>query len=71
MISILSLFECIACSSSVSLEETKLTAVASWIFQVSDVLRSLMIFLKYRLILLRYSSVDRVSFLSPSLSYAM
>ena len=36
MISMLSLFECITRSSSWSLEEIKLFAIANWIFHVSD-----------------------------------
>ena len=38
MISMLSFSECITCSSSLSLEETKLIAIVNWIFQVLDFL---------------------------------
>ena len=41
MISILSLFECITRSSSLSIKKIKLFAVANWIFHVSDFLRLL------------------------------
>ena len=39
MISMLSLFYCIIRSSSVSLEEIKLSAIVKWIFYVSDFLK--------------------------------
>ena len=71
MISILSLFECITRSSSVSLEEIKLIAIAIWIFQVSDFVRLFMISFKYDLILLRHYSDDSVLFLSLLPSYSI
>ena len=49
MISLLSLFECIMHSSSLSLEQIKLVAVANWIFHVPDFLRLFMISFKYEL----------------------
>ena len=39
MISMLSLFECILRSSSLSLEEIKLIAIVNWIFHMPDFLR--------------------------------
>ena len=65
----LSLFEWITSFSSLSLEEIKLIAIFSWIFHVSDFLWSFAIFFKYVLILLRYCSIDKVSFLLPLPSY--
>ena len=66
-----SLVEYIACSPSLSLEETKLIAIVNWIFHVSDLLRSFIMSFKYGLILLRYSLTDSVLFLSPLLSYSI
>ena len=63
----LSLFECITRSSPLSLEDEKLIAIVNSIIHVSDFSRSLMISLKYKLILLRYSSIDGVLFQSPLL----
>ena len=60
MISVLSLFEWITHSSSLSMEEIKLFAIVNWIFHVSDFLRLFMMSFKYGLILLRYSSTDSV-----------
>ena len=60
MISMLSLFECITCSSSLSLEEIKLIAIVNCISNVSDFLRLFMMSFKYGVILLRYSSTDKV-----------
>ena len=51
MNSMLSLFECITHSSSLSLEVIKLTAIVNWIFYVSDSLKSFKISLRYGLIL--------------------
>ena len=68
MISMLSLFECITCSSSLSLEEIKLIAVVNCISNVSDFLRLFMMSFKYGVILLRYSSTDKVLFPLPLLS---
>ena len=66
----LSLFECISPSSSLSIEEIKLFAIVNLIFHVQGFLRLFMMSLKYGLILLRYSSTDSVSFKSPLLSYS-
>ena len=52
MNSMLSLFESITCSSSVSLEEIKLIAIVNSIFNVSDFLRLFMMSFKYGLLLL-------------------
>ena len=70
MISMLSLFECITCSSSLSLEEIKLIAIVNWIFHVSHFLRLFDVF-KHGLILLRYFLTDSVLFLSSLLSYLL
>ena len=40
---VLSLFQCITCSSSVSLEEIKLTAIVNWTVHVPDFWRSFII----------------------------
>ena len=48
----------------------KLIAIVNWIFHISDFLRSFMMSFKYGLILLRYSSIDRILFLSPLLLYS-
>ena len=71
VISMLSLFECITRSPSLSLEEIKLVAIVTLIFHVSDYLGLFMVSFKYGLILLRYSSFDSVLFLSPLLSYSI
>ena len=68
MVSMLSLFEYITRSSSLSMEEIKLFAILNRIFHVSDFLRLFMMSFKNGLILLRYSSTDRVLFL---VSYLM
>ena len=52
MISMLSLLECITGSSTLSSKETKLIAIANWIFHVLYFWR--LMFLKDGLILLRY-----------------
>ena len=63
MISMVSLFECIPCSSSLScLEEIKLFVIVNWI------VRSFTTSFKYGLILLRSSSTDSI-FLSPLFLY--
>ena len=62
MISMLSLFERTLFSSSLSLEEIKLIAIATLIYHTSDFLRLFMSF-KYGLISLTYSSTDSVLFL--------
>ena len=59
MISMLSLFECTTCYSSSSMEEIKLIVII-WIFHASDFLKLFLMFLKYGLIFLRYSSTDSV-----------
>ena len=60
MISMLSLFEFITRSSSLSMEEIKLFAIVNLIFHVSNFLRLFMKYFKYGLILLRHSSTDSV-----------
>ena len=70
MISMLSLLECITRSSSLSMEEIKLTAIVNPI-HVSDFLRLFMVSFKYGLILLRYSSTDSVLFLLLLFSYSI
>ena len=67
----LSFFECIQRYSSVSLEGIKLIVIVNCNFHVSDFLRLFMLSFKYGLILLRYSSMDSVLFLSPLLSYSI
>ena len=67
----LSSFECITCSLSLSMEEIKLFAIGNWIVHLSDFLRRFMMFFKYGLILVRYSSTDSVLLLSPLLSYSI
>ena len=64
---ILLFFECITRSSSLSMEETKLFAIANSIFHVSDFLRRFIMSFKYGVILFRYSSTDKLLFLSPLL----
>ena len=64
------LFECTTHSSSFPVEEIKLFAIANWIFQVSDFSRLLRMSFKYGLILLGYSSTEKVLFLSPLLLYS-
>ena len=64
----LSFFECITRSSSLSLEDIKLIAIVNWFFHVSYFLRSFMIFFRYGLNLLTYSTTNSVFFLSPLLS---
>ena len=71
MISILSPFECIIHSSSLSMEEIKLFDIFNWILHVSDFLRLFMISFKYGLVLIRYSSTDNILFLSLLLSYSI
>ena len=66
----LSLLQCITCSSLLSVEEIKLFAIVNWIFHVSDFLELFMISFKYGLILSKYSSTGSVLFLSPLLSYS-
>ena len=63
MISILSLFERNACSTSLSMKEMELFAIVNWIFLC---VRSFEIFympFKYGLTLLRHSSTDSDLFL--------
>ena len=71
MISMLSLFECTTCSSSLPMEEIKLFAIVNWVFHVPKFLRLFMMSFKYGLILLRYSSTDGVLFLPLLLSYSI
>ena len=67
MISMLSLFKFITCSSSLScLQEIKLIVIVNSIFHVSHILRLFLISFKYGLIFLRYVLTDSV-FLSPVL----
>ena len=62
----LSIFEWITRSSSLSLEEIKLIGIVNCIFHVSDNLKLFMMSSsKYGLISLRYSSAYSVLFLSP------
>ena len=61
----------ITCSSSTSLEETKLIAIVNWIFHVSDFWRLIIISLKYGLILCKCSFTDRFLLLSPLRSYSV
>ena len=63
MISILSLFERITCFSSLSMEEIKLFAIVNWIFHMWVFLRIFLMPFKYGLVLLRYTSTDKVFFL--------
>ena len=68
----LSVFECVTRSFSLSMEEIKLFAIANWIFhQMSDFFRLFIMSFKYGLILLRYSSAYSVLFLSSLLSYSI
>ena len=65
MISMLGLFECITCSSSLSIKKIKLFTIFNRIFYVSDFLKLFIMSFKCGLILLRYSSTDSILFLSP------
>ena len=64
IIFMLLLFECIGCSSSLSMEEIMLFAIVNSIFHGSDLLRLFMMSFKYGPILLRYFSTDSVLFRS-------
>ena len=64
-------FECITRSSSLSLEEIKVIAIVNGIFHVSDFSRLFIMSFKYGLTILRYSSADRVLFLSLLISYSI
>ena len=66
----LSLFECITGFSLLPLKGIKLITIVNSIFHESDFLRLFMMSFKCGLILLRYSSIDSVLFLSPLLSYS-
>ena len=66
----LSLFECITRSSSVSLGKVKLITLVNGISHLSEFLRSFMMSFKYGLILLSYSSIDKFLYLSPLPSYS-
>ena len=77
MISMLSLVEFSTCSSSLSMKEIKLFAIANWLFHMSDFLRLFMSF-KYGLILLSilqlmvfYFTVTSTLTLSLLLLYSM
>ena len=65
----LSIFECIIRSSSVSLEESKVIAIVNLFSTYQFFLRLFSMPLKYGLILLKYSSTDSVLFLSQLLLY--
>ena len=52
-----------------SLEEIKLVAIGNGVLHVSDFLRLFVMFFKYTLISSMYSSINRVLFLLPLLSY--
>ena len=65
----LSIFECIIRSSSVSLEESKVIAIVNLFSTYQFFLRLFSMPLKYSLILLKYSSTDSVLFLSQLLLY--
>ena len=62
IISMLSLFECIARSSSLPIEEFKLFDIVNWIFLVSNVLRLVIMSFKYGIISLSNSSTESVLF---------
>ena len=64
MIYMLSLFEWMAHSSSLSIKEMKLFAIVNWIFHILDVLRLCMMSFNYGLILCRYSLTNSVLLLS-------
>ena len=64
MIPMLSLFECIARSSPLSLENIELIPITNWIFHVPHFLRSLMIWLVWSNSI-KYFSIEIVLFLSP------
>ena len=66
----LSLLQCIICSSLLYMEEIKLFAIVNWIFHVSDFLGLFMISFKYGLNLSKYSSTGSDLFLSLLLSYS-
>ena len=80
MISMLSLFECITGSSSLSLEERKIIAIVYWIFHVSNFLRLFLMSFKYSVILLKSSSIHSVYsitftaifhiFVTPKITYS-
>ena len=67
----LSLFECLTCSSSLSLEKMKLIAIVNYIFHLLSFFSLFMISFKYDLILLTYFSTDIVLFILPLLSYSI
>ena len=70
MIYMLQLFECITCSSSLSLKKIRLFAMANWLFHVPNFLRLFMMSFQYGLILKRYCSTA-VLFLSLVLLYSI
>ena len=65
----LSLFECISCSSSLFLEEMNLIAIINLIFYLSDFWRSFMMSFKYDLILSRYPLIEKFLLLKPLILY--
>ena len=69
IISILSFFEWIVRVSLESLEGKELITIFNWIFYSPWILRSFIMSLKYGLVSLRYSPIDRALSLSPLLSY--
>ena len=64
-------FECITCSSSLSMEEIKLFAIVTWTFHVSGFLKLFMMSFRYDLILLKYSSREISLFVSSLLLYSL
>ena len=67
----LSFFECIARSSSLSIEEITLFAIVNLMFHLLDFLKIFMMSFKYGLFLLRRFSTDYALFLSLLLSYSI
>ena len=65
----LSLFECISCSSSLFLEEMNLIAIINLIFYLSDFWRSFMMSFKYDLIFSRYPLIEKFLLLKPLILY--
>ena len=63
IVSMLSLFEWITFSWSLSIEENTLVAIVNWIFHVWNFYTLFMISFKFPLILLRYSSTEIFLFL--------
>ena len=61
------LFECITCSSSMSLEEINVVPIVNYIFHLPDFLRLFMMSFKDGLISFRHSLIDSALLLSPLL----